>query len=216
MYQPSYHAPPDNAALWALIQAHPLGHWVCHTEQGLQANAIPWVLDRSGERVRLRGHVARANPVVRQLAAAGSPSVVCFVGPQAYITPTWYPGKAAHGKVVPTWNYLTAHVHGPARVVDDAEWLRQTLVLLTAAQEGPTGWRLDDAPPDFIQGLQRAVVGVEIEVDRLEGRFKLSQDEEAADRLGTLGGLRARGRGDDRLLADWIESFPARAGERTA
>ena len=205
MYQPPYHAPPDAAALWRLIEQHALGHWVCHTDQGLQANAIPWVLDRSGPHPLLRGHVARANPVWRQLGEAGVASVVCFIGPQAYISPTWYPGKAAHGKVVPTWNYLTAHVHGVARVVDDAEWLRQTLDQLTAAQEGPQGWRLDEAPPDFIAGLQRGVVGIALEVERLEGRFKLSQDEDPADRVGTIAGLRERARGDDLALAAWVE-----------
>lgn len=121
----------------------------------------------------------------------GAPSVVMFLGPQAYITPTWYPGKQAHGKVVPTWNYVTVHAHGIARGVEDDDWKLDMLHRLTDAQEAsrPSPWKVTDAPNEYVQKKLRAIVGIEITIDRLEGRLKVSRDEDAADRHGTVEGL---------------------------
>lgn len=177
------------------IRQHPLGAWVCSGSQGFVANHIPFVLDDSGGHAgRLLGHVARANAVWQHLAD-GAPCVVMFMGPQAYITPSWYLGKKEHGKVVPTWNYLTVHAHGTARVQDDAAWKLDMLTRLTDAQEAsrPAPWKVSDAPSDYVQKLLRGIVGIEITIDRLEGKRKLSQDEDMADRKGTVSGLMREG-----------------------
>ena len=191
MYIPSYHAWADVGAMQTHMAQHALGAWVCSTADGLVANHIPFWLDRGhGRYGRLLGHVSRANPVWRQLSA-GSPSVVMFMGPQAYVTPSWYPGKQAHGKVVPTWNYVTVHAHGVMRAREDSAWMLNMLTRLTDVQEAsrPRPWRLQDAPHDYLQGMMRAIVGIELDIDRLEGRLKASQDEAADDRLGTVQGL---------------------------
>ena len=208
MYLPPYHRFDDRTAQFDLIAHHPLGTWVCQGPEGLIANHLPFVLDRElGENGTLRCHVARGNPVWRALDRA-VPSVVAFMGPQSYITPGWYPGKAEHGRVVPTWDYVAVHAHGVARVVQDREALLALLNRLTdqheAAQARP--WRVADAPPDYIDGLLRGVVCIEIPIGRLEGRLKASQDEARADREGTVRGLRARGHAADHALADWVQN----------
>ena len=203
MYIAKHHRQPDPDAAQALIEAHPLGAWVVHGRDGLVANHVPFLLDRSrGPQGTLLGHVSRANPVWRQLQD-GVPSVVMFQGAQSYITPGWYPGKAAHGEVVPTWNYVVAHAHGVPRAVDDVQWLRDFLTRLTAAHEAarPAPWALTDAPAAFIDKLLRAVVGIEIPIDRLVGKLKASQDEALADRLGTAEGLQAQGSANASAMA---------------
>ncbi|MBD8528449.1 MULTISPECIES: FMN-binding negative transcriptional regulator [unclassified Massilia] len=192
MYIRPDHRFDDPNALFALIEEHALGAWVLGGADGLLANHIPFLLDRErGPHGTLVGHVARANPVWRALAA-GSPSLVMFQGPQAYITPNWYPGKAEHGKVVPTWDYAVVHAHGVARAVEDPAWLMDMLDRLTNAQEAaqPAPWKVSDAPRGYIDKLLRAIVGIEIPIDRLEGKLKASQDEAVRDRLGTVEGLR--------------------------
>ncbi|MFP8780813.1 FMN-binding negative transcriptional regulator [Hydrogenophaga sp. RWCD_12] len=208
MYLPTYHRLDNRDALYGLIDAHPLGTWVCRGADGLIANHIPFVLDRqAGPDGTLLGHVARANPVSQQWDATAA-SVVTFLGPQAYITPGWYPGKAEHGRVVPTWNYVATHVHGVARVIDDGERLLDVLERLTQAQEAgrPAPWRVADAPADFVRRLMEGIVGIEIPIERIEGRLKASQDEAPADRQGTVDGLRARGHNADHAVADLVEN----------
>lgn len=191
MYTPKYHALTDTATMHAHIDQHPLGAWVCTTDNRLVANHIPFVLDRQhSAHGRLLGHVSRANPVWRALAT-GVPSVVIFMGPNAYITPAWYPSKQTHGKVVPTWNYVTVHAHGVARAIEEPEWILDMLNRLTDAQESgrSNSWQVSDAPADYVAKKLRAIVGIEITIDQLEGRLKVSQDEERGDRLGTVEGL---------------------------
>jgi transcriptional regulator len=186
---------PDIDEAHALIEAHPLGAWVTPSDNGLLANHIPFLLDRSrGQSGTLLGHVSRANPVWKQLLNSAQ-SVVMFQGPQSYITPAWYPSKLDDGKVVPTWNYCVAHAHGVARAIDDRDWLYEMLVRLTAFSESSRElpWKVTDAPADFIDRLARAVVGIEIPIDRLVGKLKLSQDEALQDRLGTVTGLVTEG-----------------------
>lgn len=195
MYVPPYHAMPDCREAQALIEAYPLGSWVASTAEGLAANHIPFLLDRSrGPSGTLLGHVSRGNRVWRQLAQP-VPSVVMFLGPQSYITPGWYPGKQEDGKVVPTWNYAAVHAHGMARAIDDREWLHGMLARLTEAHEAERAqpWKISDAPADFIEKMLGAVVGIEIAVDRLVGKLKVSQDEALQDRRGTVAGLAAEG-----------------------
>jgi len=192
MYIRQDHRLDERDAMHALIGEHALGAWVVQGAQGLVANHIPFLLDAGrGPHGTLVGHVARANPVWR-LLHADTPSLVMFQGPQIYITPNWYPGKAEHGKVVPTWDYAVVHAHGVARAVDDPAWLMEVLERLSAAHEAsqPAPWRIQDAPADYIDKMLRAIVGIEIPIERLEGKLKASQDEAVRDRLGTVEGLR--------------------------
>lgn len=191
MYVSRHHQFDDRDALFTLMEAYPLGAWVCSGEGGLVANHVPFYLDRNkGPFGTLVGHVSLANDVWR-LASAGISSVVMFQGPQAYITPGWYPGKAVHGKVVPTWNYAVAHAHGVARAIEDRDWILDMLNRLTSVHEAgrPVPWRVSDAPVDYLDKLLRAIVGIEIPIDRLEGKLKASQDEELQNRVGTVSGL---------------------------
>ena len=193
MYVNRDHAFTDLDAMHALMDAHPLGAWVQQDETGLVANHLPFLLDRSqGPHGTLIGHVARANPAWRMLDAQ-APSLVIFQGPNSYITPNWYPGKAEHGKVVPTWDYAVVHAHGVARAVEDPAWLLYMLERLTNRQEAaqPLPWKVKDAPRAYIDKLLRAIVGIEIRIERLEGKLKASQDEAREDRLGTVAGLRS-------------------------
>lgn len=208
MYVSRHHQCKDRDACFALIDAHPLGAWVCAGPAGLIANHVPFFLDRQrGPLGTLVGHVARANTVWRELGTA-TPSVVMFQGPQAYITPGWYPGKAAHGRVVPTWNYAVTHAHGVARVIEDRDWLLAMLNRLTAANEAGRSapWRIDDAPADYIDRMLRAIVGIEIPIERLKGKLKASQDEDLPDRIGTVESLRQSSRDEDRAVAALVQS----------
>ncbi len=206
MYVNPRHQLTDREALHALMASRPLGAWVCHGRAGLSANHVPFLLERNrGPFGTLIGHVSRANPVWRELDAE-VPSVVLFQGPQAYITPGWYPGKAEHGKVVPTWNYVVAHAHGVARAIDDRAWMLDMLQRLSAVHENHRlrPWSVADAPATFIDRMMHAIVGIEIPIDRLEGKLKASQDESMPDRLGTVRGLRDEPGDDAAAVADLV------------
>lgn len=207
MYVNPRHRLTDRDTLFALMASHPLGAWVCHGSAGLVANHVPFLLDRSrGPFGTLIGHVSRANSVWRELGSA-SPSLLMFQGPQAYITPSWYPGKAEHGKVVPTWNYVVAHAHGVARAVEDRDWVFDMLRRLTERNEAPRSvpWSVSDAPAPFMERMMRAIVGIEITIDRLEGKLKASQDEEMPDRIGTVRGLREQACDTARAMAALVQ-----------
>lgn len=206
MYTPAYHAFNDIEKMRAHIAAHSLGAWVCHAHGQLIANHIPFMLDaKHGSHGRLLAHVSRANPVWRQLIG-GAPSVVMFMGPSAYITPSWYPGKRQHGKVVPTWNYVTVHAHGMARAMEDTCWILDVLNRLTDTQESQRTepWKVSDAPSAYIDKMLRAVVGIEITIDRVEGRLKVSQDENEQDRRGTFEGLQHSTDASTQVLASLV------------
>lgn len=212
MYLPPAHRFPSedgSGAFHALMAAHPLGAWVCAGPNGeLVANHVPFLLDPTrGRHGTLVGHVARANPVWRALDVPVR-SVVMFQGPQAYVTPGWYPGKAAHGEVVPTWDYVVVHAHGLARAVHERDAVLAMLRRLTAAHESrqTRPWSVDDAPASFIDRLLRAVVGIEIAIDRLDGKLKASQDEAMEDRRGTAQGLQARGDDMARAMGGWVQA----------
>jgi transcriptional regulator len=198
MYLPRHFEQNDLAALQALMREHPLATLVVHTIDGLSANHLPMVYDASVG--VLRGHVARANPLWRE-AAAGVDALAIFHGPQAYITPSWYETKAQHGKVVPTWNYAVVHAHGRLRAIDDAAWLRDFVSRLTDTHEAGrvAPWAVRDAPPDYIDEMLKAIVGVEIAVSRLVGKWKVSQNRAANDRAGVAQGL--AGEGDAAMAA---------------
>jgi transcriptional regulator len=193
MYQPAAFACTDPATLHALMRAAPLATLVVPTAAGLQANPLPLQLREDAQGWVLAGHVARANPVWQ--APATGEALAIFSGAQGYVSPGWYPSKAVHGKVVPTWNYATVHAHGSLRWIDDAAWLRQFLEGLTQDHESGQAhpWRISDAPADFTSQLLRAIVGLELRITRLEGKFKLSQNRQAADQQGVLAGLQQQG-----------------------
>ena len=201
MYRPSHFEQHDAAALHALMREHPLATLVTQQAGAITADAIPLEYDAASH--TLRGHVARANPLWRE--AAGQPVLAVFNGPQAYITPSWYPSKASTHKVVPTWNYTLVHAHGVLRAVEDAPWLHALVSGLTAHHEATRAipWAVADAPDDYVQQMLRAIVGIEIPVDRLIGKWKISQNRSDADRLGVAAGL-AEGAAPAQALAKLV------------
>lgn len=195
MYLPAAFADDRPEVLHDLIRANPLGLLVSAGALGLVADPIPFLIyPDEGEFGTLRAHLARANPHGPTLNDVDD-CLVAFTGAQAYITPSWYAAKAEHGKVVPTWNYAAVHVWGKPRLIDDAAWVRRLVGNLTTSQEQgrPAPWAVEDAPADFIDGMLRAIVGVEIPIRRIEGKFKATQNRAMADRVGVVEGLRAQG-----------------------
>lgn len=192
MYQPTHFREDRLGVQHGLIRDYPLGLLVTAGAGGLMANPVPFTLVPSAsERGTLRAHLARANPQARELAAV-SECLVVFGGPQAYVTPSWYATKQETGKVVPTWNYATVHAWGRPHVTEDEAWLRQQLHDLTQHQEGSQDapWRVSDAPAPFIAAQLRGIVGLEIPIERLEGKWKVSQNRSEGDRRGVLAGFR--------------------------
>ena len=192
MYQPAHFAETRNEVLHAFIAEHPLGTLITLNTGGeLQANPIPFFIDATPEGPGiLRGHVARANPVWRE-TRDDTAALVVFAGPHSYISPSWYPSKGATGKVVPTWNYVVVQARGRLRAIDDATWLRAFVERLTKRFESPRAvpWHVSDAPADYIDTMLRAIVGIEIELTALIGKWKVSQNRGAADREGVVAGL---------------------------
>ncbi len=197
MYTPRHFQESREAALAALIRAYPLATVVLSGANGLSANHVP--LELAGEGA-LHGHVARANELV---AADGAQVLVIFQGADGYISPNWYPSKQLTHREVPTWNYSVVHVHGRLRVIDDRDWLLALLHRLTNRHEAsePAPWSVSDAPADHVEKLLKAIVGIEIVIDRIEGKFKLSQNHPAANQAGAVDGLRRRAQGQDLDLA---------------
>ncbi len=190
MYLPAHFEQRDPAALAALMRAHPLAALVSVSTDGPTADHLPLEYDATaGPHGTLRGHVARANPLWQR--CAGQPVLAVFRGETAYISPSWYPSKTTTHQVVPTWNYAVVHAHGPLRVVEQAPWLHALVARLTDHFEAPrpAPWAVADAPPAYVQAMLRAIVGIEIPVERLVGKWKLSQNRSAADRQGVLDGL---------------------------
>ena len=207
MYIPEHFEERDLAVLHALIQSHPLGTWVTEVDGQLVVNHIPFVVDATrGPFGMLVGHVARANEVWKTVSTQVE-SVVVFQGPQAYITPSWYLTKHEHGKVVPTWNYAVVHAHGLPHVIDDPQWLHQHVVKLTGVHESErsTPWRVSDAPSTYIDGMLKAIVGIEIPIARLVGKWKVSQNRPVPDRHGVITGLDERGDDESRQMARLVE-----------
>lgn len=209
MYLPKAFEESRPEILHALIRANPLGIWAALVEGRMQVNHLPLLLHVEQGTCTLQGHVARPNPV----AAGDLPldSIVTFQGPEAYITPGWYPGKAVDGKVVPTWNYVVVHAHGEARLIRDKHWLLQHVTALTDAQEAsrPAPWRVSDAPATYIERMLAAIVGVEIRITRLEGKWKTSQNRDDAERAGVVKGLLERGDESAVAMAALVRGGPA-------
>jgi transcriptional regulator len=192
MYRPPAFREDRPELLHAAIRAHPLATLVTHGPSGLAANLVPFTLVPGEDgRDLLRAHLAKANPQLADLRAGGE-ALVIFQGPQAYVSPSWYPSKQEHGKVVPTWNYILVQAHGRPRVTDDSDWLRAQIDALTTLQEAGRDdpWAVADAPDDYVAAQLRGIAGVEIAVERIDGKWKTSQNQPAANRDGVIAGLR--------------------------
>lgn len=193
MYVPPAFREERLSVLYEAIRTHPLATLVTHGPSGLNANLIPFTLV-TGDQGRdvLRAHLARANAQVDELRARAD-TLVIFQGPQAYITPSWYATKREHGRVVPTWNYVMVQVSGRPQVFDDPDWVRSQIGDLTGQQEGdrPHPWFVEDAPPDFVAAQIKGIVGVEIPISAMHGKWKASQNQPALNRVGVIAGLRA-------------------------
>jgi transcriptional regulator len=195
MYEPPLHRKESLEAQHALIRSQPLGLLICNGPAGLEANTIPFLIDASASKLgTLRAHMARANKQWRSLGKADE-ALVVFQGPDRYISPNWYATKRETGKVVPTWNYVMVQARGKPRVIEDAEWLRAQIDELTRTHEGrrPAPWAVSDAPADFIAMQIKAIVGLEIEIAHIAGKWKVSQNRPAPDREGVVAGLTAEG-----------------------
>lgn len=205
MYQPPHFRDDTRVAQHALIRTHPLGLLITNGAAGLAANPVPFLLDETGAYGTLRAHLARANPQWQALADAEE-CLIVFQGPQGYVTPGWYASKREHGRVVPTWNYATVHAWGRPRVIEDADWLRRQIADLTALREAPRAapWTVDDAPAPFVAAQLRAIVGIEIPITRIAGKWKMSQNRPEADRAGVIAGMRAEG---ETILADMVAEW---------
>ncbi len=191
MYLPRHFEQKDPAVLAAAMHEHPLATLVIVTPAGPTADLIPLEYHpQLGPHGTLRGHVARANPLWRH---AGAAALAVFHGPQAYVSPNGYPSKREHGKVVPTWNYTMVQARGTLRAVDEAPWLRALVGRLTERHEStlPAPWAVSDAPDDYVQTMLGAIVGIEIELTSLVGKWKVSQNRDAADRAGVAAALGA-------------------------
>jgi transcriptional regulator len=194
MYLPPAFAEDRLEVKHGLIRAYPLATLIVTAEDGPTADLLPFILYAGeGEYGTLRAHVARANPVWKALAE-GAPALVVFQGPEAYITPSWYETKRINGKAVPTWNYAMVQVRGTAHAVEDPAWLRRMLDDLTRVHEQgmPEPWKVSDAPEDYIATMSRAIVGIELPIASIKGKWKVSQNREQRDRMNIAEGLRAR------------------------
>ena len=195
MYRPPLFREDRLDVLHTAISHHPLATLVTAGANGLMANHIPFLINPAGSANGvLRAHLARANDQLVDLRA-GAEALVIFQGPETYITPSWYASKAEHGKVVPTWNYVAVHAWGTPTVFDDPAWLRQQIGDLTAKQESVRAqpWAVSDAPDDFVASQIKGIVGLEIPIARIEGKWKVSQNRPQADRKSVVDGLRELG-----------------------
>lgn len=206
MYQPAHFREDRIEIQHALIRAHSLGLLITAGPGGLQANQIPFLIDADGSPYgTLRAHFARANPQQHELSTV-SECLVVFQGPQHYISPSLYLTKRETGKVVPTWNYITVHVWGRPQVIDNPIWLRHQLDDLTLHKESSRNapWSVSDAPESFIAAQIKAIIGLEIPIARIEGKWKVSQNRPAVDRAGVVAGLRSSGDEGAEIMASLV------------
>ncbi|HZH50478.1 MAG TPA: FMN-binding negative transcriptional regulator [Microvirga sp.] len=208
MYQPPHFREDRLDVQHGLIRAHPLGMLVTFGSTGLVANPLPFVLDASASHLgTLRAHLSRANSQWRDFDPSQE-ALVIFQGVEAYVTPSWYETKRETGKVVPTWNYAIVQARGRMRIVEDPAWLLRQIGELTVAQESsrPDPWAVDDAPAAFVAAQLKGIVGVEIEIARIEGKWKVSQNRPEADRLGVAAGLRSMDDDAAQRMAEMVDA----------
>ena len=206
MYIPSANSETRLPVLHQMMAEHPLAAVVTLGADGLIATHMPLVLEDDGSEFGvLKGHVSRANPQWRDISSAVD-ALAIFAGPQHYISPNWYPSKQADGKDVPTWNYVVVHAYGPLRIVQDAEWMLAHLNSLVNTHEAgfSNPWKVSDAPADYIAGQMRGIVGFELPIRRLEGKWKVSQNRNEVDRQGAMEGLSQLGNPESDVMAGLI------------
>ena len=193
VYLPPHFTEARPAVLVAHIEQHDFGLLLSHGEAGLVASHIPFLIERHREELHLLGHLARPNSQVEDLRRAEEVLTI-FSGPHAYISPSWY----AAGPAVPTWNYVDVHAYGPVRLIEDGGWLRHLLRRLSDRHESgnPAPWRMQDLPEPYLKGMLKGIIGLDITVTRVEGKFKLSQNRPAVDRPHVIAALERRGDGD--------------------
>jgi transcriptional regulator len=207
MYIPAHFEESRIEVLHDLILTHPLSTLVTMSSIGINANHIPLhLIQQAGQYGKLQGHVARENPVWSDLVNDVE-TLVIFQGPSNYISPSWYPTKQEHGKVVPTWNYVTVHAYGTLRVIEDPVWIKIQLESLTAQQEASFDkpWAISDAPVEFTNKMMGAIVGIEILITKLIGKWKVSQNQPAINRAGVVEGLESLGKSAATELAAAID-----------
>lgn len=207
MYLPTHFEQTNLQTLQDLIRSAPLASLVTFGSRGLNANPIPLYFEANDSSSLLQGHVARANPIWRDFDDQVE-ALAIFQGVNAYISPSWYPSKAEHGKAVPTWNYVTLHVYGKLRVRDEQVWLREFLDKLTNQQEATFSqpWQVSDAPVDYLEKMLQAIVGIELEITRWEGKWKLSQNKTGAEHQGVIEGLKQQTKFDAVALANLMQN----------
>ncbi len=208
MYVPAHFEESKIEMLHDLIVAHPLATLVTMSSNGINANHIPLhLVNDKGQYGTLQGHVARANPVWSDIDNDVE-TLIIFQGPNSYITPSWYPTKQEHGKVVPTWNYVTVHAYGKLRVVDDPVWVRSQLELLTIQQEAlfDKPWAVSDAPVEFTDKMIGAIIGIEILITKLTGKWKVSQNQPALNQAGVVEGLKSLSNSEATKVATLVEN----------
>jgi transcriptional regulator len=206
MYIPQHFQAPDLMTMHALMAAKPLATLVTLHSGHMDANHIPLHFEpQASPNGSLQGHIAKANPMYAQ-ADGEIDALAIFHGPDSYVSPNWYPVKQEHGKVVPTWNYIVVHARGKLRFIDDLIWIRAQLDNLTASQEATftPPWKPEDAPAEYIDRMMAAIVGIEIAIETLEGKWKMSQNQSAQNRQGVITGLEAAGVADGLEIAAWI------------
>lgn len=207
MYVPKAFAEERPDVVRRLVDAAAVAHLVVRTGSGLDAATIPmlWIDETDTRRGSLVGHVSRANPIWR--TAEDAEAMAIFAGPDGYVSPTWYPAKQEHGRVVPTWNYEVVHVHGRLVVHHDEAWKLDLVTRLTDRHERarPDPWSVDDAPAEFVASQLKAIVGIELEISRVEAKRKLSQNRDQRDLDGALAGLAAGSPREQALAAAMLE-----------
>ena len=212
MYTPSYFKVANTADVHAMMRAQPFAILVAHGSEGLTATHLPTVLkvDADCPLGRIECHLARPNPQWKTLTPEID-ALLIFQGPEAYIRPGWYPSKAEHGKVVPTWNYAAVHAYGRLEMVEDKDWLLAHVSELSDQQEAAyvAPWSTADAPANFLDALVRGIVGLKLTIRRLEGKSKMSQNRPAADRKGVVEGLAQRASGEDGAIASLVAKSTA-------
>jgi len=207
MYLPTHFKETRVPVVHEVIRAHPFGTLVTLDSTGLNGNHMPFeIIPEPAPFGTLRAHVARANPVWRDFSEDVE-ALVIFQGAQGYVTPSWYATKTETGKVVPTWNYLVVHAYGPLQVVDDAAWLRAFVTRLTDRFEAERAdpWKVTDAPDDYVEKMLSAIVGIEVPVTRLLGKWKASQNRPPIDRERVVQGLRERNATGDVAMSEWVQ-----------
>jgi transcriptional regulator len=196
MYLPAHFAEPRIEALHRIVRTYPLGMLVTHSAKGIDADHLPFEFDADrGAHGTLVAHVARANPLWSEIGD-GAEVMVVFRGAEGYVSPSWYPSKHENHRSVPTWNYEVVHAHGRLRIVDEEKFLRGVVGRLTRRHEStePRPWKMGEAPRDYMEMMMKAIVGIEVELNRLEGKRKLSQNRDERDAQGVVSALLERGR----------------------